>query len=36
MRTHVVIKKSRMSFFDVFCFTESVLVKYINNVCLNK
>ena len=25
-----------MSFFDVFCFSEGVLVNNIDNVCLNK
>ena len=34
--TRTQISKSRMSFFNVFCFIESVLVKYINNVHLNK
>ena len=35
-RTHILMRKSRMSFFNVFCFLESVLVYDINNVRLNK
>ena len=36
IRTHNVIKKSRMSFINVFCFIERVLVNDINDVRLNK
>ena len=35
-RTHILIQKSRMSFFNVFCFIESDLVYDINKVRLNK
>ena len=34
--TYILIRKSLMSFFNVFCFSESVLVYDINNVHLNK